>query len=246
MKLTEEVYIVGSGRNGLDISNRYDCHVYLINGGGELALIDSGVGMDAQRILDNTVAEGFRLGDISKVLLTHAHADHSGGCAALKAKLGVSVIMASEEARFLQTANEDELGLTLARSAGWYPPEYRLKPCHVDVELEDGHEITVGELHIKAIKAPGHSRGSVCYMMKGRELNYLFTGDTVFLRGHISLLNAPGSSLEDYRHGINKLANLGVDALLPGHLCFCLRGGQSHIDDAIIAFRDLRVPKCIL
>ncbi|MHA2313510.1 MAG: MBL fold metallo-hydrolase, partial [Candidatus Thorarchaeota archaeon] len=134
MKLTEEVYIVGSGGNGLGISKEYDCHVYLINGGEELALIDAGVGMDVQQIMDNVVAEGFGLDNISRVLLTHAHADHSGGCAALKSGLGVSVIVSSEEADLLQRADEEELGLTFARSAGWYPSEYRLQPCPVDVE----------------------------------------------------------------------------------------------------------------
>lgn len=245
MKLTEEVYIVGSGGNGLGISNEYDCHVYLINGGGELALVDAGVGMDVRQILDNVVAEGFELDDISQVLLTHAHADHSGGCAALKSDLGASVIVSSEEADFLRSADEEQLGLAFARSAGWYPPDYRLEPCQVDAELEDGQKIKVGDLRITVIKTPGHSRGSVCYMLEGKEALYLFTGDTVFLRGLISLLNAPGSSVQDYCYSIKKLAGLEVDALLPGHLGFCLRGGQKHIDRAIEAFEDLPVPKCV-
>lgn len=245
MRLTEEVYIVGSGRNGLGISNEYDCHVYLINGSEELALIDAGVGIEAAQILDNVEAEGFDAGDISKILLTHAHADHSGGCAALKSTFGVSVTASSEEADFVRTADEEELGLAFARSAGWYPPDYRLHSCPVDVELSDEQNISVGSLTLKAIKTPGHSRGSVCYLMEGKELTYLFTGDTVFLRGLISLLNAPGSSVQDYCQSIKKLANLNVDALLPGHLGFCMGGGQKHIDQAIEAFEDLPVPKCV-
>jgi len=245
MKLTEEVYIVGGGRSGLGISNEYDCHVYLINGGEELALIDAGVGIEAFQILDNVEAEGFDAENISKILLTHAHADHSGGASVIKSTFGVSVIVSSDEADFLRTANEEELGLAFARSAGWYPLDYSLQPCSVDVDLENGQSISVGNLTLKTIKTPGHSRGSVCYLMEGKELTYLFTGDTVFLRGLISLLNAPGSSLQDYCRSIRKLANLNVDALLPGHLGFCLGGGQKHIDQAIEAFEDLSVPKCI-
>jgi len=245
MKLTEEVYIVGSGSNGLGISNEYDCHVYLIDGGEELALIDAGVGMDFQQILDNVAAEGFSADRISQILLTHAHADHSGGCAALKSILDAHVTVSSEEADFLQQANEEELGLAFARSARWYPSEYRLQPCQVDVKLKDEQRINVGNLQITAIKTPGHSRGSVCYLMEGKKITYLFTGDTVFLRGLISLLNAPGSSVQDYNRSIKKLADLNVDALLPGHLGFCLGGGQEHIDKAIAAFEDLSVPKCL-
>ena len=245
MKITQEIYMVGSGSNGLGISNEYDCHVYLISGGKELALIDAGAGIDVKQVLKNVAAEGFRVEDISKVLLTHAHADHSGGCAALKAELGVSVLVSSEEADFVRRADEDELGLTFARAAGWYPPDYCLQPCEVDVELEDGQKIMVGDLQITTIKTPGHSRGSVCYLMEGEDTTSLFTGDTVFLRGLISLLNAPGSSVQDYCQGIKKLANLGVDALLPGHLGFCLGGGQGHMDKAIKAFEDLPVPECV-
>jgi glyoxylase-like metal-dependent hydrolase (beta-lactamase superfamily II) len=116
----------------------------------------------------------------------------------------------------------------------------------VDVELEDGQTIEVGGLRLRAIKTPGHSRDSICYLMEGTdELTCLFTGDTVFLRGLISLLNAPGSSVQDYGQSIKKLADLGVDALLPGHLGFCLRGGQEHINMAIEAFEDLPVPRSL-
>ena len=245
MKVTQGIHIVGSGSNGLGISNEYDCHVYLIHSGGELALIDAGAGIDVQRILDNVAAEGFRAEDISSVFLTHAHADHSGGCATLKAQLGASIIVSSEEAGLVQEANEDALGLTFARSAGWYPSGYSLRPCEVDIELEDGQKIMVGDLEITAIKTPGHSKGSVCYLMEGTGATCLFTGDTVSLRGLISLLNAPGSSIQDYSQGIKKLAGLNVDALLPGHLGFCLGGGQEHINKAIEAFEDLPVPKCM-
>jgi len=246
MKVTQGVHIIGGGKGGLGISNEYDCHVYMIHGGDELALIDAGSGIDTEKMLENVAEEGFKAEDITRVFLTHAHADHSGGCAELKAELGVSVIVSSEEADFLRIADEDELGLTFARSAGWYPADYRLQPCEVDVELEDGQRISVGDLQITAIKTPGHSRGSVCYLMEAPgNLTCLFTGDTVFQQGLISLLNAPGSSVQDYCQSIKKLANLGVDALLPGHFGFCLGGGQAHIDHAVEAFEDLPIPKCV-
>ena len=100
-------------------------------------------------------------------------------------------------------------------------------------------------MQITAIKTPGHSDGSLCYLMKGREMVYLFSGDTVFMRGLISLLNAPGSSVQKYCQSIKKLAGLNIDALLPGHLGFCLGGGQNHIDKAVEAFMDLSVPKSL-
>ena len=51
MRLTEDIYLVGSAEFG--ISNAYDCHVYLIDGGEEAALIDCGVGYDTGQIIRN-------------------------------------------------------------------------------------------------------------------------------------------------------------------------------------------------
>ena len=49
LKLSDEVYIVGSGRNGLGISHEYDCHVYLIDGGEETA------GVARQKLIDGNL-----------------------------------------------------------------------------------------------------------------------------------------------------------------------------------------------
>ena len=49
MRLTEDIYLVGSAEFGL--SNAYDCHVYLLDGGEEATLIDCGVGYDTGQIM---------------------------------------------------------------------------------------------------------------------------------------------------------------------------------------------------
>jgi hypothetical protein len=41
VKLLECVNLVGSGRFGVSLSSELDCHVYLVDGGEELALIES-------------------------------------------------------------------------------------------------------------------------------------------------------------------------------------------------------------
>lgn len=64
MKVSEQIFIVGSGYEGFDMTNPYDCHVYLIDGGGDLVLIDIGAGMGTDEILNIT-----RLGfDIQRIL----------------------------------------------------------------------------------------------------------------------------------------------------------------------------------
>ena len=59
MKLTDRVYLIGSGDFGFNMTHALDCHVFLVDGGGELALIDAGIGLETEGMLDNVRAEGF-------------------------------------------------------------------------------------------------------------------------------------------------------------------------------------------
>ena len=76
--------MVGGGvTNAFGLSDDPDCHVYLIDGGDELALIDCGMayGDSLERILGNVRAEGLDPARITKVIVTHYHMDHAGGAA---------------------------------------------------------------------------------------------------------------------------------------------------------------------
>ena len=61
VRITEEVFIVGGGvGNAFGLSDDPDCHIYLVNGGDDLALIDCGMadGQSLERILANVKADG--------------------------------------------------------------------------------------------------------------------------------------------------------------------------------------------
>ena len=61
MKLTADVYLVGGGDYGFNLTHRLDCHTYLVDGGGELALIDAGFGPGTDQILEMIRDDGFDL-----------------------------------------------------------------------------------------------------------------------------------------------------------------------------------------
>ena len=243
MKITDQVYAVGGGSNGLGISDGHDCNVYLVDGGEELALIDAGCGVDIEPIVANIEAEGFDLARVRHLLLTHGHADHAGGAAALRERLGLDVAVSQHVANALEEGDEAAISLDRARAEGVYPADFRLAPCPIARRLANGDEIRVGTVVLRAIEVPGHSACSMCYFLAEGERACLFTGDTVFLFGTVSLLNCDGSSLTGYRRHIGRLAGLGVEALLPGHGGFCLGGGQGHIDAAIEAFKSIWPPQ---
>ena len=240
MRIIRDVYMVGSGQIGL--SNAYDCHVYLLDGGTELALIDAGVGLSPERIISNIRAEGLSEGDVSHLLLTHSHADHAGGCAALKALTGVKVVCVETEGRLLETGSDEETGLDVARRSGLYPEDYAFQHTTPDRIVGHGDAFRVGRYGVQVIEVPGHSLGSTCYLVDMNGYTVLFSSDVVFHGGAIGLGNWPGSSLDAYRRHIGRLAGLSVDALLPGHFLWTVAGGQEHLDTAVANLRLAWVP----
>ncbi len=240
MRITQRIYMVGSGQVGL--SHATDGHIYLLDAGRQLILVDAGAGQDPTRIIQNIREEGLNERAVAYLLLTHSHADHAGGAKALKALTGAEIICSEVEAGLLTSGSDEELGLDRARRSGIYPPDYVYDHIEADVRVRSGQELRIGALVIRAIEVPGHSLGSICYLVEDGGYRMLFSGDTVFHGGTIGLGNWAGSSLEDYRRYIGRLAGLGVEALLPGHFLWTLRDGQAHLDKAIENLEQAWVP----
>lgn len=229
MKLTDGVYLVGSG--AVRISNRYDCHTYLCVSQGEAGLIDAGAGIEPERILANITAAGVALEAVRWLLLTHAHGDHAGGVAAIRRRLNLTVVASQIEADRLERGTDQELALDLARAAGIYPRDFQIPRIRADRIIGDGEQLTVGGSTVTAMIRPGHSPGHTCYLFDdGRRL--FFGGDLVFLKGLASLQNIPGCDPAQYRKSALSLKGLGVDALFPGHSLWCVAGAQEHLDMA--------------
>lgn len=242
MKLDNRIYLVGSGSNGFDMTHSLDCHVYLINGGEEIALVDAGIGLANEEIIENIQSEGFAPESIEKLLITHVHSDHAGGSAQLKERLDCKVMVSEYSANFLHKGDEDAISLTFAKQAGFYPESYCFESCDVDRELSDSDLIQVGDLQIRVIDTPGHCRGHIAFYFEDDGKNYLFDGDCIFWGGKILLQNIYDCILQEYIDSIKRLAELDVDMFLPGHGCFSLKDGKRHIELAVEAVSNLGVP----
>ncbi len=161
--------------------------------------------------------------------------------ALLAAGRGTQFVASEAEARLLAEGTAEELGLDLLGYGGRLRHEV-YPPCRVDRVVPDGAVISVGRLQVRAILVPGHNPGCLCYLVEVDGRRALFPGDTISFGGVISVGNWPGCDLQAYRAHLQKLAGLGVDALLPGHLLWTIGGGQEHIDKAIRAFAGLWPP----
>jgi glyoxylase-like metal-dependent hydrolase (beta-lactamase superfamily II) len=246
VQLAPRLHLVGSGGLGFDLTDSFDCHVYLLDGGEEAALIDAGAGYAPDAILDRVEAAGVERQRVHYLLLTHGHADHAGGAAALRERLPwIEVIASPLVAGWLRAGDEAAISLDMGKRAGFYPPEYRLCPCKTGREVTEGDTIEVGEVTLKVIETPGHSDGHLCFqgLVDGRTV--LFAGDLIFFGGQISLQNIWDCRIQEYAASLGKLRDAGIDVLLPGHLSVSLQRGQRHIDAANELFDRIYVPKAI-
>ena len=142
---------------------------------------------------------------VKYILNTHAHADHTLGNAKLKQFLSVPVCMHEEDDRFFSDDSVREASLKELGLPG---------PDSADRRLKDGDVLTVGGLRIEVIHTPGHTPGSVCYLVDGQ----LFTGDTLFV-GAAGRTDLIGGSLETLVESLEKrLIVLPKETIIwPGH-----------------------------
>jgi glyoxylase-like metal-dependent hydrolase (beta-lactamase superfamily II) len=243
MQLAERIHLVGSGAFGFDLTDPYDCHVYLLDGGSELALVDVGAGMGAEQIVANVERSGFDPARITRLLCTHAHGDHAGGAARMRTLLpNASLALSREGAAVISAGDERAASLDVAKAAGIYPPDYRLEACRVDEQLGEGDRVAFGDLSLVCIETPGHSSGHLSFLLEHAGRRSLFAGDVVFHGGTILLQNIHDCSLQDLVRSLRTLRGLAVDALFPGHLAFALGNGQRHIERANAILDTLLVP----
>jgi hydroxyacylglutathione hydrolase len=247
MQLHDGIHLVGSGNMGYGLSDGYDCHVFLIDGGSELALIDVGAGMGTERIIQNIVGSGFDPKDVRTVILTHCHGDHAGGAARLCAALDRPTVVGSPTTRDrLERGDEHAVGLDIAKAAGFYPADYVLEPHAVDVEAGSGDSIEVGKLTLEVIETPGHCDGHLSLLLESAGKRALFSGDAIFFGGNILLQNIPDCRLDAQIATLRHLRTLEIDALIPSHLSFSLEDGQRHIERANDALDRLLIPNQLI
>ena len=244
MRLSPSIYLVGGSSIGLTRGG--DAHIYLVRGPSGLFLIDSGTGRCVDDLVDSIKHEGFKPEDITHILMTHHHQDHTGGAKELRERFGCEVWICDDPGKhLLEKGTMDDLGYTFGIEKGLIPEDLPFRHCPVAHGIADGEEFAIGGVSITAIKTIGHSPDSMCFEMELDGLQCLFCGDTVLFGGVVGMINYPWSSLEDFHTGLPRLLGRDIDALFPGHGYFCLRNGQTSIDDACRKLRTIFVPQLV-
>ncbi len=247
MKINEHLYVVGGGDYGYNLSNRLDSNVFVLDTGDELWMIDAGFD-GGDRVLDNIRGDGLDPSKITRLFVTHYHADHAGALAHVREALDdhLQIAISQDAAEAVRTADEDVIGLRWAKSFNFYPPEFEWKPCEIDVELQHSQSFSVGDFELTAIDTRGHCHGHMNFLVTGGGRSYLFSGDHVFWGGKIILQNVADSSVQDYAASMNRLLEYDFQALMPGHLNFSLENGRRHVQQAADQFNRIGLPPSLL
>lgn len=138
---------------------------------------------------------------IVALFLTHAHFDHAGNAKRLQDD-GIKVYISTKDAPKL--SNDLNLASDFGRKFDYLIPDFT---------FDDGDEITIEDIKIKVIMTPGHTDGSVTFMIG----NMLFTGDTLFLQS-VGRTDFPTGNKDVLVASVKKLFALDGDYVVyPGH-----------------------------
>jgi hydroxyacylglutathione hydrolase len=242
MKIADRIHIVASGSSGFSLTDDYDCHVYLIDGGDEYALIDAGGGRDIDGLVAQIAGDGLDPRRLRHLWLTHAHADHAAGAAGLRERFDLRVVASPAAARYVRAGDEEAISLVAARAAGVYPADFPFRACPVDAEVGEGDSLRVGDLTLEVIETPGHASGHLTFVLRRGGATSVFSGDTLFFGGKVVLQAIWDCSLQESIASIRKLEALRIDGFFPGHQTFSLRHGHRHVERAMQAINKLGPP----
>ncbi len=195
--------------------------VYVVESSEGLVLVDSGLEADAATLKAELAKLGLDWRQIRAILLTHAHGDHTGGAARLRAGTGARIYAGRGDAPIIRAGGPVE-----AVFSTFAMPPGSAHPTPVDVELSGDETIQIGDAKFRALALPGHSPGSVGYLLDRPGRRALFAGDVVMQLTGAKPLGIYTTYLAPRYRGnpaayldtLRKLRELPPpDLLLPGH-----------------------------
>lgn len=154
---------------------------------------------------------GVNPNEIRKILITHGHGDHFGGSNHLRKISGAEVLIGENDLKLSQTRNKENI--------------FSQKPI-IDGIIKDGEEISLGSTTILAVETPGHTAGTVSFIIpvkqNGQTYHLGMWGGTGFPKDRQGLIDYQ-NSLKKFQQECQKM---NVKGIISGHLFFIENGYQ--------------------
>ena len=144
---------------------------------------------------------------VKMIVITHAHIDHIGGAAKLRALTGAPVYM---------NENDTFLAERLSTQAAWLGLETPPENPGIDTPADEGDILRAGSIEAHVLHTPGHTPGSISLYLPAEQK--LIAGDTLF-KGSVGRTDLPGGDTgqiaSSIRHKLYALPDATI--VYPGH-----------------------------
>jgi glyoxylase-like metal-dependent hydrolase (beta-lactamase superfamily II) len=229
---------------------------YVFKGDGRNLIIDTGFN---RTVCYEAMREGLRALDIDPAktdfMITHMHSDHAGLVARLAS--GTSTVYFSRiDSQVFDKDRSWQPMVDYAQMNGFPAdelmkalqnhPGFKYKPETVPelTLIGEADVIEIGAYRLRALGTPGHTQGHICLYDEDRRV--LISGDHILydITPHIESWAYQVNSLKDYLASLEKVYDLPVAIVLPGHRRFftdlkgridALREHHRHRADEVLA-----------
>lgn len=166
-------------------------NTYIVGTSQRPLLLDTGQGLPQYMpLLERALDEHRGAHELERIVLTHAHGDHLGGCAQVRERFGPLPIL----------------------KRPWPGMDTGIEE-HV-VAIDDGAVLETEGATLRAVFTPGHAEDHLCYWLE--EERALFTGDVVLGAG-TTVIPEHGGDLADYLDSLRRLLALEPAVIYPAH-----------------------------
>lgn len=197
---------------------------FLIKGESKLILVDTGIPGKETRIINKIKSMGFNPSQISLIIITHVHTDHSGSVRELKKITGAKVAVHKDDAQFLTNGFSADItpvstiGKLLVSVTKNMKRQFDgVKP---DILIENEMSLHSFGVKGKVISTPGHTLGSVSIILDSGKC---IVGDLLASFGKLSY-SIFSNDLAMLKASVSKVMNSNVKEVYLSH------GGVYSID----------------
>lgn len=206
---------------GIKTINLGGVNCYLVKAGDSYLLIDTGFSSKRAYLEKELKSAGVMPGNLALIILTHGDSDHADNSAYLREKYGAKITMHIGDSGMVENGDmswnrkskPDKISITFRISTMIFsglnkPGNFNtFKP---DFYIEDGQGLSEYGFCAEVLHLPGHSKGSIGILATSGEL---FCGDLFYNFAGFNYID----DLADFKASINKLMNLKIEKIYPGH-----------------------------
>lgn len=180
-----------------------DCNTYVIKDETGV-IIDPGLTQFLPLLFQDLQKDGIDPKEIDIIANTHLHGDHCWSNEAFKKISGAKIL--------LHRSQKDSWEATVIQTSRFFSvPAVEFKQDG----LFKNDRLNTGEMEFELIPSPGHSPDSICFYCKKEKI--LICGDVIFSQ-NTGRVDLPGGNANALKQSIERLSQLEVEYLLPGHM----------------------------